>query len=130
LSFQQNVNYLINKFFRFKYVWVYDDNRQSTTSPISEVLIPIGFLDTTITSDQTNNNVITLSLNSGDKDVKSVQVLVSYVEKTNNWSDFLVVETIDKTKDAIDDNEIFSYSFYNDSTYPSKDINESILLSD
>lgn len=126
----QNVNYLINKFFRFKYRWITDDNRKSTTSPISEVLIPTGFLSDAVTSVQTNNNVINLSINSGDKDVKSVQILMSFVEKSNTWNDFLIVDTIDKEKLSINDNSIFSYQFYNDSTYPALDINESIQLFD
>lgn len=126
----QTVNYLNGKFFRFKYIWTTYDNRSSTTSPISEVLIPVGILSDATTSVQTNNNVIVLELNSGDKDVKFVTLLVSYVDKTNNWSDFLIVETIDKVKQSIDNNAVISYRFYNDSTYPSYDINRSIQLYD
>jgi hypothetical protein len=126
----RSVNYLRNKFFRFKYRWVYDDNFKSTTSPISQVEIPVEILYEPTTSDPTKNNIITLSMNSGGKDVKAIEVLMSYVEKTNNWSDFQLVSTVDKATETINDDEVFSFEFTNDSTYPVIDLNESILLYD
>lgn len=126
----RKVNYLRNKFFRFKYRWVYNDNFKSTTSPISKVELPIELLYDPTTSNPTNNNIITLSMGSGGKDVKAIEVLMSYVEKTNNWSDFQLVTTVDKAKESIANDVLFSYEFSNDSTYPIIDLNESILLYD
>ena len=126
----RSVNYTRNEFFRFKQVGIDDTNRKTTCSPISEVPIPIGFLSDAINSVPTNNNVINVSLDSMGKDFKSIMLLVSYVNKTNNWSDFLIVDVIDKAKNSIGDNTTFNYSFYNDSTYPTFDVRHSILLYD
>ena len=91
-------NYLVNREFQFAQLYVYDEYEQSVLSPWSAVLVPQRILDQAYTSVITNNNVIYLSLDSGEKNVKSVKLLMRYAEKTNNWSDFLVVDTIDKTE--------------------------------
>lgn len=98
--YQNDTNFLTNnlrgQFFRFKYRYVYDDLSKSVCSPISKVPIPANILDTEYTDIITNNNLIQVNLNTGDKDVKKVELLMSYVNKTNNWSDFALVETLDK----------------------------------
>lgn len=124
------VNYCINRFFRFKYLWVLDSNMETTCSPISTVEIPVSILDEDYVNDPTKNNIITISLNSGAKNVKAVQLLMSYVNKTNAWSDFQIVETINKADNSISDNVVFTYTFDNSSTYPTKDLKHSILLFD
>lgn len=126
----RRVNYLRNKFFRFKYRWVIDCNFKSTCSPISTVDVPVSILDENYTSDPTKNNIITVAINTGDKDVKSIEILMSYVNKTNNWSDFALVETIDKAAMSVSDNIVLSYIFDNSSTYPLIPIRESIQLYD
>lgn len=123
-------NDLRNKLFRFKYRYVYDDNEKSTFSPISAVPYPASILDEEFTNVVTNNNVISLSLMSGGKNVKKVEIAVSFVNRTNEWSDFQLVESIDKAEESIGDDESFAYQFYNDSTYPYIEVNESILIFD
>jgi len=126
----RRVNYLRNRFFRFSYRFVYDDLSKSTYSPISEVLVPIGILDINTNDIPTQNNIITLSLYSGDKTVSAIEMAMSYVEKTNSWSDFQTVITLNKSDLSISDDTFFSYIFSNDSTYPNTIIKESILLFD
>ena len=87
----------VNKLFRFKYRYVYDTNEKSTPSPISGIPYPKNILLDTYTNVITNNNRIDLVLNSGAKDVKAVEVLMSYVNKTNDWSDFALVESVLKS---------------------------------
>jgi len=123
-------NNLNNHLFRFKYRWVYDDNEKSTWGPISAVPYPVNILDPTFTNVQTNNNLITISLNSGPKNVKAIELAVSISTKSNNWDDFGLVQTTNKANSGIEDNVDFSVSFYNDSTYPFLDVNESNLLFD
>ena len=94
---QRRSNNLRNKLFRFKYRYIYDNNEKSTCSPISKVPLPASILSDTYTNIITNNNVIELTLYSGDKDVKKIELLMSYVNKTNSWSDFALVEAIDKS---------------------------------
>ncbi len=119
-------NSLRNKLFRFKYRWVYDDFEKSTPSPIGAVALPINILTDTFTSVITNNNVINIGLSSGGKQVSKIELLMSYSEKANVWSDFVLVESIPSPADDI----VFNYSFYNDGTYSSIDINESVQLHD
>jgi hypothetical protein len=119
-----------NKLFRFKYRWVYDDNEKSSTSPISAVPLPVSILDDTYTNVVTNNNVIRLSLNSGDKNVKAVELFVSVQDHKDSWADFALVTSVNKADESLTDNADFAYAFYNDSTYPYLDINESTELFD
>lgn len=90
-------NDLRNKLFRFKYRWIYDDFEKSTFSPISVVPLPVSILSDVYTNVITNNNVIQMTLNSGDKNAKAVEIGMSFVEKTNIWSDFQSVIVIDKS---------------------------------
>jgi len=89
-------NSLTNRLFRFKTRYIYDSNQKSVCSPISTVPLPYNILQDTYTNVITNNNRIDLSFNTGDKDVREVQVLMSYVNKTNDWSDFSLVDNINK----------------------------------
>lgn len=124
------VNNTRNKFFRFKYRWIYDDFEKSTCSPISAMPMPSNLLDDEFTNVSTNNNQITVVFNSGPQNVAKIELLVSYVNKTNNWSDFALVESIDKEEFGIDNEISWAYNFYNDATYPIIDPDESILLFD
>jgi len=126
----RRVNYLRNRFFRFSYRFVYDDFFKSTYSPISEVLVPVGILDINTSDNPTQNNIITLSLFSGEQNVTAIEVAMSYAEKTVTWSDFQTVTTLNKSNLSISDNTFFSYIFNNDSTYPNTDPRESVLLYD
>jgi hypothetical protein len=89
-------NNLKNKEFRFKTLFVYDDFEESVCSPISLMPLPVNILNQAYTNILTNNNVIYLSLNSGKKNVKSIKLLMSYAEKSNEWNDFVVVDEINK----------------------------------
>jgi hypothetical protein len=124
------VNNLRGKFFRFKYRWFYDDFERSTTSPVSAVQIPTDLLDDEFTNVATNNNQLTIVVNGGPKNVSKIEVLVSIANKTNEWSDFQLVESISKSEFAIGDDTDYSYVFYNDATYPVINVPESQLLFD
>ena len=123
-------NNLTNKIFRFKYRYVFDDNEKSTFSPIGELPLPSKILQDTFTSIVTNNNVINLvfPLVGLSANIKAVEIAMSYVNKTNSWSDFELVDTIKKANFGTAAS--LFYPFYNDSTYPSIDVNESILIAD
>jgi hypothetical protein len=92
----KTTNSLRNRLFRFKYRYVYDNNELSTCSPISEVPLPFNILDDTYNNIISNNNKIDLSFYTGDKTVKNVELLMSYVNKTNDWSDFSLIHSVDK----------------------------------
>lgn len=126
----RRVNNHRNRLYRFAYRFVYDDFRRSCLSPISELPLPVSILSDVYTSVVTNNNVISVAIETGDKDVRAIELLVSFVERSNDWSDFLLVDTLDKARLSINDNTTFSYQFYNDSVYPPIDPQEAILLFD
>ena len=90
-------NSLRNKLFRFKYRFIYDSFEKSTFSPISKVPLPVSILSDIYTNVVTNNNVIRMVCNTGDKNVKSVEIGVSFVDKTNDWSDFMSVTVLSKS---------------------------------
>lgn len=85
------------KLMRFKYRWIYDDLEKSSWSPISIVALPVSILDDTFTNIVTNNNVIRMVANTGDKNVKEIEIAMSFVEGTNDWSDFQSVIVLKKT---------------------------------
>ncbi|HRP30448.1 MAG TPA: hypothetical protein PKV73_01085 [Agriterribacter sp.] len=124
------VNNTRNKLFRFAYRWVFDDFEKSTISPISAVPLPDNILDDTFTNVSTNNNQITVSINTGPKNVAKIELLVSVSDKTNIWSDFGLVDSIDKSKENYSDDEDIAYLFYNDATYPVIPVVETGLLFD
>jgi len=124
------VNNTRNKLYRFCYMWQFDDFEKSVSSPRSAMPVPANALDDEYTNVSTNNNQITVSVNSGPKNVAKILLFVSWVNKTNNWSDFELVEAIDKAELGIADDTDYGYLFYNDSTYPTADVNEMNLLFD
>lgn len=91
-----NANYFRNKAVRFAQLFVYDEFQESVFSPISEMPLQYNILDQTYTNIQTNNNVVNLGIDSGTKDVKAIKVLMSYADKSSNWSNFVVIDTINK----------------------------------
>lgn len=123
-------NFLQKKIFRFKYRWVYDDNFKSTYSPISAIPLPANILNTDFTNVITNNNVISISAQSGPKNVKAVEIAVSIQNSTNVFSRFQTAESLDKEAEGISDNSSFNYNFYNDSTFPYISDRESLLTFD
>ncbi len=126
----RRTNNTTNKLFRFSYRYHYDNNEISSPAPIGYVPLPVNILDITYTNVITNNNVINISLNSGDKQVKAVELLMSFVNKTNDWSAFASVSVYNKADNSIADDVVFNFPFYNDSTYPTIPPSEAIQLFD
>lgn len=126
----RRVNHLRNKRFRFRTRYIYDDNYKTTCSPISKSAIPASILNDTFTNEITNNNKVTVTFKTGDKSIKAVELLVSYVEKTNSWSDFLSVKVFNKASESIGNDTTITYDFYNDGTYAPIPIEESLQLFD
>lgn len=94
---QVRTNNLTNKLFRFFYRWIYEDFEKSVFSDFSQVPLPVSILSNIYTNVITNNNVIRLVANTGGRTVTSVEIGMSYVNGTNNWSDFQSIEIIKKS---------------------------------
>jgi hypothetical protein len=123
-------NNCTNKLFKFQYIWVNDDLTETCCSPASATPLPANILDPTSTNVITNNNVIRLLIPTGAKNVKSIKMLMSFSEKSNEWNDYVQVINLDKSTLSISDDSTYAYSFYNDSTYPLFDIARRIQLFD
>lgn len=125
-----NSNNHRNELSRYKQRWVYDDFEKSCWSPISKVALPANILDETFTNVISNNNVVFLTLDSGGKNVKAIEIAWSYVNKSNDWSPFELIKSINKKDGSIANDTTLPYSFYAESTYAAIDPTESDLLFD
>ena len=122
-------NNLRKREFRFKYRYAGGtDFYRTTCSPLSIIPIKINVLDEVFTSELSNNNYISMSLIAGNRDFTKIEVLMSYVEVSNDWSIFYLVATISQI--GFNAGDTITYSFYNDGVYAPIDPNQSIQLFD
>ena len=119
------VNNLNNKLFKFKYRFVFDDNEKSVTSAQSQLAIPTGYSLQSISSDPTKNSAIFMVLQTGDKNVTKIEVLGAE-SLGETWSDFFLIEVLDKDRLNINNNDVTTYKFFNNNTYTYIPLNESI----
>jgi len=122
-------NNLRNKLFQFCYRFVYADNEKSVWSSKSIVPLP-NQLSLDLTEPNIHNNsLISVSVSTGGKDVKEIEL--SYRETTSgNTSDWFLIRSVNKLENSISDNDIYTYKFYNDSIYTQIDVLESSQLQD
>lgn len=119
------VNNLNNKQFKFKYRFVFDDLEKSVTSAQSEIPIPVLYTESSISLNRNYNNNIVIVFQSGEKNVTRIEILGSESLGTT-WSDFYLIDVINKSEEGINSNDVFVYKFYNDKSYNSISIIESI----
>lgn len=125
----RNSNSLKKTMFQFSHRWRYDDYEKSTFSTYSKIPLPIGFYGSDNNIDNTKNNFITITVQTGDKDVTDIEIAMRY-NIGNAWSDFVLVTSINKAQYGISDNITYDFLFYNDELYPPIDILESTQLFD
>jgi hypothetical protein len=123
------INNLYKKFFQFRYRFVYDDNEKSVWSAISKMPIPENSIDDGSNTQGGFQNAITITVNTGDINVVKIEI-AGRVNIESEWSDFFLIDTLDKKRDNIFDNLSYNYIFKNDSVYVPVDIQESNLLFD
>jgi hypothetical protein len=122
-------NNLRNKLFQFCYRFVYTNNEKSVWSSKSIVPLPNQLTLDLTEPDIHNNSLISVSVSTGGKDVKNIEL--SYRETTNgNTSDWFLIRSVNKSENSISDNDVYTYKFYNDSIYTQIDILESSQLQD
>ncbi len=125
----RSVNNLKKKLFQFRYRYVMGDDEKTVYSAASKVPLPPRNNDDDYYADGTKANVIKVNINTGIKTVKKIEV-VARVNVNNNWSDYFLVDTIDKASLSLADNASYEYSFFNDGAYNAVDVEESNLLFD
>ena len=123
------VNNLRNKLFQFTYRYVYVNNEKSVWSSKSIVALPNQDSLLLTTTDVTSNSRISISVSTGTKDVKAIEI--GFRETTNGLtSDWYLISSFNKSALAINDFDIFTFKFYNDSIYTVLDIIEATQLQD
>ena len=123
----KGANNLYGKLFQFRYQWVYDDNQLSAFSPISALVLPqseSSFIDQYALS--SNNNLISVSFNSGIDKVKKVRLAV----REGNTTDWYLVREFVKSEEGWSDNALVSFDFYNDEIYTALDQSDTNRLFD
>ena len=125
----RNVNNLRKKLFQFKSRFVYEDEEKSVWSAVSKVPLPPKADDGSYYADGTKSNAIQVTIPTGSKIVKKIEVSAR-VNIESVWSNFFLVQTIDKVQNSVVDNAFYSYSFFNDGAYLPIEIEESNLLFD
>lgn len=123
------INNLYKKLFQFKYRYVYDDNEKSVWSAVSKIPLPAKSTDSTYNALSNVQNSISIQIPTGEANVYKIEI-AGRVNIESEWSDFFLVDTLDKKRDNISSNTIYNYFFKNDSVYTPIDIQESNLLFD
>jgi hypothetical protein len=119
------VNNLTGKLFKFKYRFVYDDLEKSVTSAQSELALPKNYALQSVETDPTINSSVLIVFNSGQKNVKKIEILGSELIATT-WSDYFLIKVIDKVELSISDNATIQFNFLNNQSYIPISIQESI----
>jgi hypothetical protein len=123
------VNSMRKKLFKFKVRNRFYSKETSVTSTQSEVALPLNANISTTDQDPTKNCKISIVYETGDADVKSIELLGA-VSTTNQFSDFFLIQTINKVELGIPDNDLAIFDFYNNQAYLDIDAEESIQLMD
>jgi hypothetical protein len=110
-------NSLKKTMFQFSARYQYDDYEKTTFSTYSKIPLPVGFYGSDNNIDETKNNYINITVPTGDENV----IVIEIAMRTNigdAWSDFVLIESIDKKSLNIPDNSNYQFAFYNDGVYP------------
>jgi hypothetical protein len=111
-------NLISDKFFCFSYRYKYSDNQFSAISPFSGFAFKPGetdidFLDTTTDSMRNKFSAVSISVNTGGKDVIGIEVLA----RESNGANLFLVKKINKEKESVQNNIDYSFIFKNNGVY-------------
>jgi len=121
-----NVNNLRKKLFRACYRWVYKNGEKSTFSPISKVPLPANGYDPDTSNDSTLNNNIEIALTAGGEDYQAIEIAGQF-NINNTWSDFFLIDKLDRDEYSILPDATYNYYFYNNGVYSTIDPEETDL---
>lgn len=122
-------NRLYGRLTKYAYRYIYDDGEKSTYSDFSGVALPDNEPFTGINSIPTNNNGINVTINTGGRLVKRIEVVMQSTSAEPNDESILswvLIATLDKKKLNLGDYSDYTYKFYNDQNYPAVDQTEVI----
>lgn len=118
-----NVNNLTNSIFKFAEQFIYDDYERSVKSSASIVPLPTATFSNTQNVDKSKNARIAVYLQTGDVNVTEIRLLMQQTQN-GTISDWLIVDTINKSAGNIANNSVYRYEFFNGGNYVGADINE------
>lgn len=132
------VNTLRKKLFRFMTRAVYYSREKSVLSIKSDLPLPINAADTNIDQDPSKNCKISVVYETLDADVQYIELLGQVsglsdengVVDPNSFSDPFLIQTIDKSKLSLPDNDIAIFDFYNNQAYTEIDPEDANQLFD
>lgn len=110
-------NALRRKLFMFSQQWKYDDYEFSSFSTFSKVPLPVGIYGSDNDLDNSSNNFITITVQTGDENVTDI-IIGMRNNIGNAWGDFVTVAVLNKADLNIPDNSDYDFLFYNDALYP------------
>ncbi len=113
----RNSNSLRKKLLMATYRFSYDDFEKSTFTTYSKIPLPIGYYGSDNDITNTNNNFVTLTLETGDENVTDIEVAVRF-NIDGDWGNFVQIISLNKEQLGIADNITYQYLFYNDAVYP------------
>jgi len=129
----RNINLLNNKFFQFRSQYIFLDYEQSVDSTISQLFVPPQGTTPTGTTDVTQNNNLTITVDAGDSNVSQVIIDARYGGSENLWETILTMNRSDilnlPTSVNIPTQQYLAYNpstnlltfvFYNDGLYVNK----------
>ena len=124
------VNNLRKTLYEFRYKYVYRDNTESCWSPYSKLFAPLDPDSLATNVDPTKNNRIDVSLNTGAADCTKIKIAARSIIGADVFSDDFLVATLDKSALGINNDSLYTYQFYNDSSYPFINVADATLLFD
>jgi hypothetical protein len=124
-----SVNNLRNSLFQFRYRYVYDNFEKSVWSSASVVPLPNQSSLNLTSNSELENSRISVSFSTGDANVKAIEL--AFRKFSNNFrSDWQLIDSFDKEDLGIDDNDVYTYKFYNDGVYTVLDVLDVTQLQD
>jgi hypothetical protein len=129
-------NNLRNALFQFRAIHVYDNLEKSVYSTIGKVPLPYNSADPAINKDPTQNSRIAVYVQTGDVDVKKVEIwgkqsnISPVIDNNNDAGEWFRVIVLDKAELGIASNSIYRFLFYNDGSYTFGSAKEQVLLQD
>lgn len=119
------VNNLRKKLFVFKTRLVFNNGDKSVWSAHSIVALPVNSVDTNVDTDPTKNARIAIVVQTGAANVKKIEIAAAESLGTL-FSDFYLIKVVNKATENVNDNDIYTYRFYNDQAYTYIDLTESV----
>lgn len=121
------LNNLRSKLYQFRYRFWYKDNTKSTWGSYSKLFAPLNPDDLATNIDPTKNNRIDITINTGNADVIKIEIAGRH-SIVSTFSDCFLIASLDKVALSIADNSVYTFQFFNDSSYPDIDPRETTLL--